>query len=161
MKKYPALSLFILLNSYKKAGYIDTETILAYQIGRLKKYFKQVFLIIDGKNRYQYLGVPVFMNIFRKHKNLGKIATGLLKTRLNHSFFLQHDKLCVDIDTVHSYINAVKGYQAVLAFKSGNPIYDYGAFRKETMKDIIADLEKGKLDELGILRKVRVNYVKI
>ena len=181
MIKYPALSLFILLDSdknyYLDIDYkdklplntisknnevlnINPETILAYQIGRFKKYFKQIFLIIEGKNKYSFLGVPVFSNKFVKYRNLGKIFTGLLKTRFMHNVFLQYDLLSFNMENFYTCIKLIKGYSAVLP-KYNEMLFSYGLFRKDVVFDIIPFLEKATISEIDVLKKFNVNYINI
>jgi molybdopterin-guanine dinucleotide biosynthesis protein A len=157
--KSPALNLFILLDYTKNVGNIDYETVLSYQIGRLKKYFKQIFVLIDGSNKYKFLGVPIFWNKYKKYKSLGKIFIGLSKTKYAHNIFMRHDMLSLDIDKILKMVEQAKDFDAVINTKNGLINYEYGLFKKEVFGKIKQLFDDAKLSEQDILKQIKVNYI--
>jgi molybdenum cofactor guanylyltransferase len=159
MKSYPALTLFILLDYTKNVGNIDYETVLSYQIGTLKKHFKQIFVIIDGPNKYKFLGVPVFWNNYKKYKNLGKIFVGLSKTKYAHNIFIRHDVLSLDFNKILDLVDKAKDFDGVLSTKNGLINYEYGLFKKDVFARIKQLLDNEKLSEQDILKQIKINYI--
>ncbi|MFH1715153.1 MAG: hypothetical protein ABH857_03045 [Elusimicrobiota bacterium] len=152
-------SLFILVNETQNRRGVDPDSILSYQIGRFKRLFSRIFLIVDGRNKYPYLGVPVFSNKYKSSKNLGKLLTGLLHVRTHANMFLDCNDLSMDEKKIEKFLGALGEYMAVLPLKNNMVSFAYGVISKKSLNDLKGLLSKRNHTESEILDLINTNYI--
>ncbi|MFC1566212.1 hypothetical protein ACFL4A_00010 [bacterium] len=152
-------SCIIIVNRNRKLDPINNETIINYQIGRLKRMFKQVNVVYDTKNMPKYLDAPVYFSKYRKFKNLGKIVSGFPKIRTNANIFVSHEIIDLNKKEIEQLIENLKDYMFAFPVVNNKISFVYGAVNKKYIPELRSFLFSKDIScEQDVLKKFKVNY---
>ncbi|MGB9696515.1 MAG: molybdenum cofactor guanylyltransferase [Ignavibacteria bacterium] len=85
--------------------YIDGEMIISRVVKMMNLLFKNLMIITNTLQEYEFLGLPVFEDIYKEKGPLGGIHSGLTHSKTENNFVLSCDMPFMTIEMIDYIIN--------------------------------------------------------
>lgn len=137
----------------------DDSTFLEHIVKILSVIFNEVIIISDHYERYEYLNIPIYPDIYKESGPLAGIHSAFINTNSELVFITTCDNPFIAPETIRHLANINSSDDAIVYSSDDNIQPLFGVYKRNCLPMLIEQLETKHLSAIEFLKKVKTKFI--